>query len=259
MLLKTSSLSNVGSQDTSCSAFAGGSSVSLTCPDIHKSCRIQVSVQPPDPGDLTRLDSVPRECDCQEETKVFCDYRGFTEVPSPLPEKLTFLDISGNNLNTLPRSALGYLPHLDTLRMTSSRVVHMEPGLFTDCPSLSSVILTNNKFTTFTSAIFDSDNNVRTLNLLGNSLSVLRRESLSHMEALNELTLRSNQIHDIESGAFLETPSLEILFIAQNRITVIQPQSFADLSGLTALYLAENRLTSLQATDFTGLHNLTVL
>ncbi|KAK3773361.1 hypothetical protein RRG08_023241 [Elysia crispata] len=229
------------------------------------------------------LGRIPEDCDCREETKIYCENRGIQRVPSPLPLEVTFLDISGNNLSSLPRRALGHLPYLETLKIDSSHVKMIESGALYDCPDLSDVILSNNGFSSFSADIFLKDNSVHTLNLLGNSLAALKKGSLTSMRALKDLVVKSNKINSIEPGVFRDTPNLESLdltdnliseiqphffedlhnlkklFIMKNRITMIQPHSFAALTSLAALSLASNRLRSLHNTYFTGLGNLTVL
>ncbi|RUS90781.1 hypothetical protein EGW08_001492 [Elysia chlorotica] len=205
------------------------------------------------------LGPIPEDCDCREETKIYCENRGIQRVPSPLPSEVTFLDISGYNLSSLPYRALGRLPYLQTLKIDSSDVTQIEQGAFEDCPSLLDVILSNNGFSSFNADIFLGGNSIHTLNLLGNSLEVLHRGSLHGMASLTDLVLKSNKITDIEPGVFKDTPNLASLFIRKNRIATIQPHSFSPLTSLTALSLATNSLRSLQNTYFTGLGNLTVL
>ncbi len=141
------------------------------------------------------------------------DFHGLTS--------LTGLNLSGNNLTTLPI------------------------GIFTDLSSLTGLNLNSNNLQTLASNVFDSLTSLVSLELESASLTSLSRGIFDNLTGLTTLDLDSNDISVLPAGIFQYLTNLETLELDGNDLSSIPTNTFVGLTSLNALKLGSNTVDPL--------------
>ncbi|KAJ6649796.1 Leucine-rich repeat-containing protein 4 [Pseudolycoriella hygida] len=145
-------------------------------------------------------------------------------IPDNIDSNTQVLDMSGNNLQILPR---------DTFIRT---------GLV----NLQKVYLRNCRLGQIDDDAFNGLTNLIELDLSHNLLTSIPTATLTHIESLRDLTMASNPIQKIESHAFRATDSLTKLDLSHCVIQTIAPEAFKGLHSLHSLKLNGNKLSELR-------------
>ncbi|XP_043789074.1 slit homolog 1 protein-like isoform X4 [Apis laboriosa] len=97
------------------------------------------------------------------------------------------------------------------------------------------------------------------LDLAGNRLTTLHRDTFLDMTRLNHLDASSNKLRNLPESLFLSTTLLVLLDLSCNRISSFLPGVFHGLTMLEELLLGKNRLSVLPVDLFKDLTNLKYL
>lgn len=163
------------------------------------------------------------------------------------------LDLSQNNLTTVPSAALQDLPNLTTLNLSHNQIAELNVDSFKNISTLT------------------------TLSLRGNELSSVAVGTFFNLEHLKDLDLSSNKLTSFDSSAFGST-ALETLRLTSNSLTSISLESSLglvkhvdishnqisgatmklDLPGLITLDVGHNALTELKLDSLASLQTLTI-
>ena len=141
------------------------------------------------------------------------DFHGLTS--------LTGLNLSGNNLTTLPT------------------------GIFTDLTSLTQLNLNSNNIQTLADNIFDNLTSLESLELESTSLTSLPTGVFNNLTALTKLDLDSNEISELPHRIFQYLTNLEILELNGNDLSAIPTGTFVGLTNITELDLGGNTVDPL--------------
>lgn len=165
------------------------------------------------------------------------DYDSIFQVELDVFEQLEELDLSNNQISTIPRHFLSskVYPTLMTLNLHNTQIDKIEAGAF------------------------DLFINLRTLKLSKNNLAFVTNEWIGHLSMLRELDLNSNRIEQIGTIAFNGSKSLEILKMRRNRLSDLPDGSFWGLSNLQKLNLDHNNINNIRLGWTYGLTSLTEL
>lgn len=155
---------------------------------------------------------------------VECIDRALITIPESIDANTQVLDMSGNNLQILPR---------DTFIRT---------GLV----NLQKIYLRNCRIGQIDDEAFKGLTNLVELDLSHNLLTAIPSLTLTHIASLRELTMASNPIQKVESHAFAATHSLTKLDLSHCDIQTISPDAFIDLAALHSLKLNGNKLAELR-------------
>ena len=131
--------------------------------------------------------------------------------------KLSYLDLSGNNLILHPQNFI-YLPQLLTLKLRSNNISTLPFGVFCGLSKL------------------------KYLTLHHNNLKHIPRLSFYNLTKLESLILSLNQIEVIATGAFTRLERLRILTLIGNRLQIIPGEVLTSMPGLSILYVTGNPL-----------------
>lgn len=155
---------------------------------------------------------------------VECRGRGLITLPSNIDPQTQVLDLTGSNLQTLPREAFSRanLLNLQKIYLASCRIGQVDG---TALRGLTNLI---------------------ELDLSDNLLTDVPSESLRDAVSLRELKLSSNPIQKIEQGAFENAPGLVKLDLSDCQIEVLAAGAFDGLDQLSHLRLGGNRLEELR-------------
>ncbi|XP_012600589.2 transforming growth factor beta activator LRRC32 isoform X2 [Microcebus murinus] len=205
------------------------------------------------------------------DKEVWCQGLGLLQVPSVLPLDTETLDLSGNQLQSVLASPLGFYTALRHLDLSTNEISFLQPGVFQALPHLEHLSLAHNRLAVGTalsagglgplphvSSLDLSGNSLysgllerllgeapglRSLSLAENSLTRLSRHTFRGMPALERLDLHSNVLMDIEDGAFEALPRLAHLNLSRNSLTCISDFS---LQQLRVLDLSCNSIEAFQ-------------
>uniref|UniRef100_A0A0N7ZCB7 Ig-like domain-containing protein n=1 Tax=Scylla olivacea TaxID=85551 RepID=A0A0N7ZCB7_SCYOL len=168
----------------------------------------------------------PPQCVCRwkngKET-VECRDQQLISVPSVVDTDTQVLDLTGNNLQTLPK------------------YVFKRAGLI----NLQKIYLANCNIGNIDNTAFAQLTNLVELDLSDNLLTEVPAQAFSHVPALRDLQLRGNRLQKIRSNSFDHTPSLVRLDLSFSRIKSVSPRAFDNLSLLEKIELQGNQLTEL--------------
>ncbi|XP_042238648.1 leucine-rich repeat-containing G-protein coupled receptor 4-like isoform X2 [Homarus americanus] len=191
------------------------------------------------------------------------------------PATVTSLDLSNNNLTSLPDLIFSDFPGLQYLKLSGNRISSVSPKAFHRLP-LQNLYLDNNHLSglltgslptrmlelsledNFFSSVPPSVTpltNLQFLNLARNKISGLRVGELQGLRSLTSLSLHQNKITTIEEAALESLPQLQVLDLTENHLVEV-PAAILRCSQLTRLLLGNNQVTYLGEGVFTGLAKL---
>lgn len=194
------------------------------------------------------------------------DNEAFTEELNLLER----LDLSVNNIWSLPEGTFCPLQNLEYLNLTRNRIRDLEnfrfggvsPNSNPRCGSNIRIVdLSNNSIDALPSAVLSKLSRLQELNLQGNTISVLGDHAFDGLTSLTNLILADNKLVTLPPELFSDTRDVKELHLQNNSINVLAPGLFNDLSQLMVLDLSDNELTDewVNAATFTGLLRLVVL
>ena len=100
---------------------------------------------------------------------------------------------------------------------------------------------------------------IKSVNLRGRRLSVLRSHDFSGLVSLEELYLTDNDLTELPEGIFQELRMLKSLSLTRNSLTGLREEVFQELGSLARLTMGYNPLTSIPPGIFRGLGRLETL
>jgi len=155
---------------------------------------------------------------------VECRHRALITLPSNVDPQTQVLDLTGSNLQTLPRDAFvrANLLNLQKIYLASCRIGHLDATALRGLTNLVELDLSDNLLTDVPGA------------------------ALRDAPSLRELRLSSNPIQKVETRAFDSAPSLIKLDLSDCRIESLAPGAFDGIDQLSHLRLQDNRLQEMQ-------------
>ncbi|KAL1491727.1 hypothetical protein ABEB36_012282 [Hypothenemus hampei] len=205
-----------------------------------------------------------------------------------LPEKcglnLKILDLSRNNIDSLPSGAFSSLGRLEKLylqqnslstvadralegltglhilKLSDNRLVNLPPELFGDTRDLHEMYLQNNSINVLAPGLFSELTQLLVLDLSHNELTAewINAATFSGLVRLVVLDISFNRVVRLESNVFRDLYSLQILRLNDNFIEHIPEGTFAALYNLHTLIISNNKLTRIEKDTFNGLHVLSL-
>ncbi|KRX80420.1 Insulin-like growth factor-binding protein complex acid labile subunit [Trichinella sp. T6] len=179
-----------------------------------------------------------------------------------LLETLISLDLSDNELESVPTNALAKLRQLRRLRLSNNRIVQLPMDTFVGFLSrnrIHSLNLAGNSMTNFAALATAALDQLEQLSLENNNLTEIPYQCLSrHRATLNNLNLASNQISSLKPYSF-DLPQLRSLSLENNPIDKLGAHGFTGLPHLLHLYISGTRLHSFEAEAFCPIYDLNYL
>ncbi|ELU04862.1 hypothetical protein CAPTEDRAFT_138319, partial [Capitella teleta] len=138
---------------------------------------------------------------------------------------------------------------------------------FTEIPpdlptSVRILELSQNKLKKISNRTFIKFQNLTSLSLNENEISVIEKDAfkgLDNLQRLWELILDKNSISSIQGGIFADVSSLQILRLSYNRLQYIDERTFSGLDHLSFLSLNNFGLKDADPDVFQGLQSLRTL
>lgn len=192
------------------------------------------------------LSSCPAQCLC-ETTVVNCVSQNFRSIPQPLPENITELNISGNDISNLNNESFPRpLEHLTHLYVSGSQVEELDSMVFKNLPSLRLLDLSNNRISQFSVEALPRDNKIEALNLskslYNHSYIGVFADLFKHsLPKVSHLDLSSNDLVLLPEGMFTGLSDLTVLDLRNNSLVTIRNDTLCN-QALKELDLRDNAL-----------------
>ncbi len=158
---------------------------------------------------------------------------------------LTSLQLSYNNLTTLPPRIFDELTALTNLQLSNNDLTALPFGIFDELTALKTLNLRNNDLTSLPPAIFDELTALTNLQLSNNDLTALPFGIFDELTALTWLSLDGNALTTLPAGVFDELTALTRLGLYGNAFTTLPAGVFDELTALKVLNLYGNAFTTL--------------
>ncbi|MBD2015781.1 leucine-rich repeat domain-containing protein [Microcoleus sp. FACHB-53] len=158
----------------------------------------------------------------------------------------------GNKLSALP-AEIGQLNQLEELQVVNNRLSAL-PGEIVQLTSLQSLYLSGNQLSALPGEIVQLTS-LQTLYLSGNQLSALPGE-IGQLTSLQSLYLGSNQL-SVLPEEIVQLTSLQTLYLGSNQLSALPPE-IGQLTSLQSLDLRYNQLSALpgEIVQLTSLQSL---
>ncbi|OXB56672.1 hypothetical protein ASZ78_013118 [Callipepla squamata] len=186
--------------------------------------------------------SIGKQCQIRN-TMADCSHLKLTQIPSDLPNNITGLDISHNQLKKLVPENLTQYSKLIYLNAGYNIISKLQPELCKNLPLLRILKLEHNQLHELPDGVFTSCSNLTELNL-GYNIIEVRNDPFRSLENLNILDLSHNQLKSANLGSQQQLKNLHELVLCSNQITELKKEDLKFLSNtsLNNLDLSSNPL-----------------
>ncbi|NXP75247.1 TLR3 protein, partial [Ramphastos sulfuratus] len=186
--------------------------------------------------------SAEKQCQIRNEM-ADCSHLKLTQIPSDLPNNITGLDISHNQLRQLGPANLTKYSQLVYLNAGYNVISKLQPELCQNVPLLQVLKLEHNELYKLPDRVFASCTNLTELNLGYNKIYI-KNDPFKTLENLNILDLSHNSLKSANLGLQQQLKNLRELILEKNQITELKKEDFSFLSNtsLYSLHLSSNPL-----------------
>ena len=147
------------------------------------------------------------------------------ELLKYLPESVTTLDLSYNNITELPSDLLMMMPQLENFYMENSKLTSIPKGFFKSNTKLNWIALDGNEITTLEDGTFKGLDQLTILGLENNKISKVDKNAFEGMKKIEQLSLYGNNLTTLEDGSLKPLAgSLKMLFYRKIIWKVFQKQ-----------------------------------
>ncbi|XP_077283031.1 fish-lips [Arctopsyche grandis] len=173
--------------------------------------------------------------------------------------KLTTLDISHNNINTLGNRNFDSNFDLVFLNASNNSILSIEKNAFIGLKSLIILDLDNNRISNVHPLAFKDLHQLQEMRLSNNRLVSFEVELFKPLVNLKTLTLDNNQLLEIPTDNLVFTVNMEYLTLSGNIIQTVRESSASNLRRLKRLELADNIISEVHHSGLDGLISLQYL
>ncbi len=155
------------------------------------------------------------------------------------------IDLSGNNITTLPIDICRGLISLEVLNMSDNILTTLPSRVFEQCPALRKIDLHRNAFSVLPSDALSGLDALRELwmheqTAKGGGLITLPSGLLDAHRNLTHFSLHSASVQTLPAGFFLDQSALRELYLHTNSITCLPSDIFRPLTNLARLEIQGN-------------------
>ncbi|XP_031464673.1 toll-like receptor 3 [Phasianus colchicus] len=186
--------------------------------------------------------SIGKQCQIRN-TMADCSHLKLTQIPSDLPNNITGLDISHNQLKKLVPENLTQYSNLIYLNAGYNIISKLQPELCKYVPLLQILKLEHNQLHELPDGVFATCSNLTELNL-GYNIIEVKNDPFKTLENLNILDLSHNHLKSANLGLQQQLKNLRELVLYSNQITELKKEDLRFLSNtsLKSLDLSSNPL-----------------
>jgi len=172
-----------------------------------------------------------------------CLNANLTHIPEPLDAGTQLLDLSGNDIQTIPDDsfASAQLLNLQKVYLARCRLRLIERHAFRKLINLVELDLSHNQLAAIPSLALYHVSELRELRLTGNPISRVPDDAFGHVPQLVRLELSDCRLSSVAVRAFAGLEStLEWLKLDGNRLSEVRSGTITSLASLHGLELAGN-------------------
>ncbi|CAH1160021.1 unnamed protein product [Phaedon cochleariae] len=187
----------------------------------------------------------PSPCTCKwkgGKQTVECMERGLITIPESIDTETQVLDLSGNNLQILPRETFirSGLANLQRVYLRSCRIGQIDDVAFRGLTNLIELDLSHNLLTSVPSDTFKDIPFLRDFILSNNPIQKIESFAFQAIHGLVKLDLSNCEIQNIAPKAFEGIEMLESLKLNGNRLSELRLRTVETLSRLHGVELHDN-------------------
>ena len=175
--------------------------------------------------------------------------------------RLQELRLGGNKISELTEKTFQGLSRLESLDLSHNFIERLENKVFKALKSVKELNLESNRISEVSERAFAGCSTLVSLNLEGNLLIKVPTLAFTHLIHLAELRLGGNSLRVITDSTFPSLPSLVLLSLAGNLIEKIHDRGFSRVSKVSRLDLHDNALYQVPTPalqTFSSLHSLSL-
>ena len=172
---------------------------------------------------------------------------------------LTKLNLSQNQLTTLPERIFSGLTAIDEINLNSNELTALSEGTFAGLTTLVGIDLGGNSLTAIPARAFSGLTGLELISLGGNDLAALPAGVFNGLTALDQLYLSGNDLTALPAGLFTDLSALKDLELQENDLDSLPAGLFSGLASLEDINLEDNDLNLLPDRLFNGLTALEIL
>lgn len=158
--------------------------------------------------------------------------------------KLFYLDLQRNFMQTLPATALHVLPSLVTFLVGGPNFTDIHHKTFTRNP-LGALHIQASPIKELHKDLLKGQPKLHRLTIYDTQLEKIHPGTFDGLVALTYLMIHVGRLTEIPAGIFTGLTALQSIDLNWQRIAKIDPDAFVDLINLRYFYIGENRLTTL--------------
>ncbi|RZF46064.1 hypothetical protein LSTR_LSTR004777 [Laodelphax striatellus] len=201
----------------------------------------------------------PASCNCDDDKLVVsCIEANLNVVPITLNPAIQQLVLQYNKVKSVD-AAFQFYSQLQFVDLSHNNLVTIPNKSFQFQFKLVQLHLSHNKISQISNKTFEGLKQLTILNLRGNYLEDLPDKLFSILSQLEQLDLGQNRISRIDSEAFAGLISLRVLYLDDNQLRIVPTPSFLPLGSLAELKVGLNSFTLLPDDSFKGLNRLSIL
>lgn len=201
----------------------------------------------------------PNQCKCDDEKlDINCDEGHLDVLPIALNPSIERLVIKNNKIRTID-SSIHFYTQLTLIDLSYNQLFTIPEKTFQYQRKLQQLHLNHNKIGNISNKTFIGLSELAVLNLRGNLIDTLDSKAFMALASLEELNLGQNRIMKVHANAFDGLENLKILYLDDNILGGIPSASFQPMSKLAELYLGINSLFKIDTGTFKFLPELTKL
>lgn len=174
----------------------------------------------------------------------------------PTPEEVVCVN---RELHHLPTCDGGNLSVILNLALKGNNLTHLGVDAFWPMNNLITLILSDNAISVLDLFAFRNLHKLTTLAIDNNRLDKVPSTQLASLRSLITLNLSRNSIRTVDQDAFSTLMRLDYLDLSHNSISNLSVNAFRGLRNLTTLDLAHNSINSISEGTFQQLMNLKTL
>lgn len=183
----------------------------------------------------------------------------FVKEPFKSFTKLAYLDLHGNNWNSLPAVFFHGLSSLKHLELYGNQLKEVPDKLLEGLNNLEELHLSYNHLTKIPERFFATTKNIKVIALDNNQMACLNAGVFDGLNNLEELHLSHNHLTNIAEALFATTKNLKRVELNNNQVVRLSGRVFDGLTKLEWLDLSNNKLQEIEVTTFDDLACLTYL
>ncbi|VDM39464.1 unnamed protein product [Toxocara canis] len=164
---------------------------------------------------------------------------------------LEVLDLRRNNIDHISISIFSEVPSLKTLILADNLLSVLPTGVFTYLRNLEILSLAYNNISELSANLLRGHGHLKTLQLDGNQISVAQLNDLfSDVKQLKRLELNYCKLQSVEKLRFEKIASLDRLGLAGNHLGTVPSIIFGNLRQLSTLDLSDNGILEIASHAF---------